>query len=350
MTIRLIYILIVTSLVQYSFAQSVKDSGSKMKPLFRSNEILHLRMEADYKTIFENKDDTTYFPALLTYTDNDSIIRSVEIGVRTRGKTRRKKVVCAFTPLRLKFSKEQMNNSVFKGQSSIKLVTHCRKKKIFEQNTVIEYLVYRMYNILTDSSFRVRPALINYVFKNRKKKDSIQKFAFFIERHKHLAKRLHGKRLDSLKLHPKFLEDCNCCLLDMFQYMIGNTDYSSFALHNIKLVIDTGKKTEPIAIPYDFDWSGIIYANYATPRFDFELKDVRERLYRGFIKPREIVDKAIARFNLKKTEIYKLVSDCTQLRKSEKNRVLNYLDEFYKVINDERSIKSEFMDKARVNY
>jgi hypothetical protein len=323
-----------------------KGTGQPM-PLFQSEEILNLSLEADFRTVFSARDDSTYFPAMITLTDNDGLEKTIDIEIRSRGKVRRESDVCRFTPLRLNFPKKGTKNTTFEGQGAIKLVTHCDKADSYEQNTMLEYLIYRAYNVLTDSSFKVRPAMIRYIYTG-KKADTVQKFAFFIEREKHLADRLHGIELESEKFNPNMLNSIPTCMMDMFQYMIGNTDYSSYDLHNIILISDSTRRFPPIPIPYDFDWSGLISANYAVPHPTIGTENVRERVYRGFKKEPFIVYNTIQIFNARKQEIYQLFENFELLTNDEKKDAIKYLDEFYVIINDEKKVKTEFFDKARV--
>ncbi len=316
-------------------------------PLFQNEKPLILRLTADLKEVFSNKDDKNYFPAKLDLFTSTNINSSFTIEIRTRGKTRRLNEICLFPPLRLRFSDKDTSGSPFDGQGAIKLVTHCKKAAVGEQNTIIEYLIYKAFNILTDSSFKVRAASINYVNTDRRK-DSIQRFAFFIEREKHVAQRLSGIELEDVKLHPNRLNLFHTCLLDMFQYMIGNTDYSAYELHNVILVSDEQRKLPPIALPYDFDWCGLVSASYAKPNSVLKTESVDERVYRGFKKPIEIINRNINHFNAKKQEIYALFNDFELLKNSERKRVLKYLDEFYEIINDDVLVKLEFIDNARI--
>lgn len=326
-------------------AQSIGEV--KEIPLFQSDEILDIRLEADFKTVFRFKDDSTYFPAVISFADNFGVKNNLNIKIRTRGKTRRERDVCKFTPLRLKFSKKKVNNTVFAEQKAIKLVTHCNPQDFSEQNTIIEYLIYKSFNILTDSSLRVRPAMINYVFTDRKK-DSTQKFAFFLEHDKHLAKRLGGIEIEGERTHPNRFHSFHICLMDMFQYMIGNTDYSAYELHNIKLIRDETRRLPPLAIPYDFDWSGLVSASYAVPNPQLNTAKVSDRVYRGFKKRPEIVYHSIEIFKNKKQEIYQLFNEFELLSKKERKHAIKYLDGFYYIINNKRLVQREFVNKARV--
>jgi hypothetical protein len=323
-----------------------KTAGQPMI-LFQSEEILNLSLEADYKAVFSVKDDSTWFPARISLTDNDGLARTIDIKIRTRGKVRRESDVCPFTPLRLDFPKKETKNTPFEGQKAIKLVTHCDKADFYEQNTMLEYLIYKAYNVLTDSSFKVRPAMINYIYSG-KKADTVRKFAFFIEREKSLVDRLNAVEFETEKFNPNMLNPFPTCLMDMFQYMIGNTDYSSYDLHNVILVSDSTRRFPPVPIPYDFDWSGLISANYAVPHPTIGTEYVSERVYRGFLKEPFIVAHTIGIFNARKQEIYRLFEDFALLEADKKKKAIKYLDEFYEIINDDKKVKTEFFDKARV--
>jgi len=341
------YILIIAGLISFSNIKAQEISAGQPLPLFQSDKVLNLNLEADFKTVFSNTDDSTYFPATISLTDNDGEKRIVDIKIRTRGKTRRDKDICKFAPLRLKFTKKATKNTPFEGQKAIKLVTHCNKAAYYEQNTIIEYLIYEAFNVLTDSSFKVRPAIINYIYRS-KKADTVQKFAFFIERGKYLAGRLQGIAIKSEKIHPNRMNPVQTCLMDMFQYMIGNTDYSIYELHNIIMIGDSSRRFPPIAIPYDFDWSGLVSAIYAVPHPLINTEKVTERVYRGFKKEPAIVARTINIFNMKKQEIYQLFENFELLDDKEKKKSIKYLDGFYSVINDERMVQIEFFEHARV--
>jgi hypothetical protein len=192
----------------------------------------------------------------------------------------------------------------------------------------------------------VRPAIINYIYSD-KKTDPIQRFAFLIEREKYLAGRLHGIEIESEKMHPDQLDPFQTCLVDMFQYMIGNTDYSIYEQHNILLVTDSARKFAPIPIPYDFDWSGLVSAIYAVPNPLLNTEHVSERIYRGLKKDRETVYRTIQLFNNKKPDIYRVFEDYKWLANNEKKQVIKYLDEFYWIINNERQVNIEFFENAR---
>ena len=87
-----------------------------------------------------------------------------EIKVKTRGNFRKNPTNCNFPPLKLDFKKDELENSIFEGQNRLKLVTHCRSGNMeYDQYVIQEYLAYRIYNIITNKSFKVRLARVNYI-------------------------------------------------------------------------------------------------------------------------------------------------------------------------------------------
>jgi hypothetical protein len=325
-----------------------KTIGEPMS-LFQSDEILELSLQSDFKTVFSVKDDSTLFPAKLSLKDNNGAERIVDVEIRTRGKTRRESDVCRFPPLRIEFSKKTVKNTPFEDQKALKLVTHCDKADFYEQNTILEYLIYKAYNVLTDSSFYARPARIKYIGLGGKN-DTVYKFAFFIEREKNLAYRLGGIENETKKMDPTRFNEFQSCVMDMFQYMIGNTDYSVYDLHNVIAIEDSAGRFPPVPVPYDFDWSGLISANYAVMNPVVGTGHVSERVYRGFKKEPFIVHHTIEIFKARKQAIYDVFLKDELLEEDEKEDVVKYLDKFYEIINDERKIQTEFFDKARVKH
>ena len=60
----------------------------------------------------------------------------------------------------------------------------------------------------------------------------------------------------------------------IFQYLVGNGDWSHTHFHNVKLM-RVGFEYFPV--PYDFDFTGFVDAPYATPPEGSGLDGVRDR-------------------------------------------------------------------------
>jgi hypothetical protein len=263
----------------------------------------------------------------------------------TRGNFRRKAENCIFPPLRLNFKKKQVKGTLFDGIDKVKLVTHCRpNSRAYRQFVVKEYLSYRVYNILTDTSFRARPAIIHYVDEPSGKK-SQQSFSFFIE-----PDDAFEVRFDATESKKKYyFQDStrynHMSTLAMFQYFIGNTDWAVSTLHNIKLFA-TDTLQPPYAIPYDFDWSGVVDAVYAKPQPRFGIEEVSQRLFRGFCRSRAQFTAQFEYFKSKKNTIYELYEHFEPLHQKQKKDALKYYDEFYEIIENDAMVKIEFLDQC----
>jgi len=310
--------------------------------LFTSHEILNLTITGDLNTLLKDAgDDRTEHPFVLEYFNGVDTIY-LDVDIETRGNFRRKSENCSFPPLKLNFKKKQVKNTLFDGLNKVKLVTHCRSKSSkFEQYAIEEYLIYRVYNIITDTSFRVRMALINYVDTVSGRKTQ-EKYGFFIEPDGAFEDRFDAhERKQKYLLQEKTSYD-HMGELAVFQYMMGNTDWAVSTLHNIKLFA-TDTLQPPYAIPYDFDWCGSINTLYSKPLPRFELESVKDRLYRGYCRPIEQYKKHAQHFIDKKDEIYSLYEHFELLDKQERKRIFKYYDDFYFIISDERSLNSEFL-------
>lgn len=134
-------------------------------------------------------------------------------------------------------------------------------------------------------------------------------------------------------LRPEQVDPVAFSKMAMFQYLVGNTDWS-VQYQNIKLLAaDTNSVAT--AVPYDFDHEGIVNAPYAKPAEELEMSSVKQRRYRGYcVQDMARFDEAIALYDQIKTEIYKLYTDCPLLDDKYVKTTVQYLDAFYKTIND----------------
>lgn len=330
---------------QDSTAAQKKKDGEQ--PLFASHQPLRLTLQADFGAVFKERgDSSTPHPAKLTLTGGDGAGTELDVEVQTRGHFRLQRTTCSFPPLRVSFPKSGVKQTVFDGQRRLKLTVHCQDKRGgYEQSVLLEYLIYRVFNLLSDHSFRARLAQVTYV-DAAAKRDTLTRYAFFIEDDDRMAARLGGKVLDMKNVHDETTERGQMTLVAVFEYFIGNTDWSVLAQHNIVLALPTGSQ-EPFAVPYDFDWSGVIDAPYARPDARLPIKSVRERLFRGYCRTAEELAPVFQSFTEKKDAIYALYRNQEGLDPKVRDEALEYYDEFYKTINNPRSVDWAFLRNCR---
>jgi hypothetical protein len=275
----------------------------------------------------------------------DSSTVSEEIRLEVRGHSRRE--ICKMPPIRLLF--RNPTSPRLSSLKTLKLVNICRFNQADKQLLLKEFLIYKMYNLLTDKSFRVRMLDITFTDSKGSKK-SFTQYGFVVENVDAVAKRNKCKEMNGVKIDQETSDRKNMTQVALFEYMIGNTDWSVWNNHNIKLLYPKKDSiAKPFALPYDFDNAGFVNADYAVPDPLMGVESVTERVYRGFPRSAEELDAAIQVFNSKKDKLYELINSFEPLSANVKKNSISYLDDFYKTINNPKEVKYLFITKARTN-
>lgn len=315
-------------------------------PLFQSDDPLYLTLSMDISAVFENREAKEIHPAELSFTGSEGDNITLPVSVQVRGHFRKDPNNCDFPPIRLIFSETARTNTLFDGYDKIKVVTHCRSRlELYEQNVLKEYLAYKLYNLFAEESYLVR--LVHFTYADVKGKyDTLQKMAFFLEPSQHMARRNGCERLDITNIHQTNTNPQKTRVMAVFQYLIGNTDWSVWVQHNTVLL--SGKSSPlPIVVPYDFDWSGLVNPPYAVPAEFLPIETVRTRLYRGFCIADSALQPALDEFRQRKEKIYQTCKSVPLLSEKELKKTLKYIDDFYKIVENPKKVESEFHRKCR---
>lgn len=316
-----------------SFAIQTDSLRNNSTGLFDSDELLELRLEGDINTLMKDRgEDPSYHVMKLHYKENerDSIAGSLDLRVRVRGNFRRLKENCKKPPLKFNFKNHEVpDGTPFTGQSALKLVVPC----VEEKHVIREYLTYRIYNLFTDYSFRVRLIRLTY-HDSIRDNTSDPEYGFLIEDEDDLAFRNQATSYKRNNLRPETIDPEAFFRMSVFAYMIGNTDWSIQFRHNIKLIFLEKEKVF-VAVPYDFDLVGLVSSPYAKPAEELKLRSVRERVYRGYcLEDLSKLDPIFEQFREFKPEIYKIYTESELLEKDYVESTMKYFDEFYKTINN----------------
>ena len=313
---------------------------------FQSDEPFHISLEFNMKEFIREKYKGEFHEAVIRFTpDNGEPVES-KIRIRARGEFRREH--CIFPPVKLNFRKSGITEEYMNDIKSLKLVTHCKNTEEYQQYILKEFLVYRMFNILTENSYRVRLFEVEYIDSENKMK-SVSKYGFIIESKKHLAGRINAILIDREGIATWLTEPYQTNLVTLFQFMIGNTDWAIAKLHNIRLFKpEEFSVISPLAIPYDFDYCGMVNAYYAIPDERLGIKSVRERVYRGYCLDSEEEYLEYNRIMLAhKKELYALVENFKQLNSKHRKEMLKYLDDFFVIIEDLRQTRRLIISRCR---
>ncbi len=334
----LIFLFFITN-SSFLYAQSVFDSVQ----FFVDEDPLDVTLTTDMSTLMSPKIKDAYLKATFTCKLPDSSTVTEEIRVNARGNFRRS--YCFIPPTRLSF--RNPTSPKLYSLNTLKLVCPCRNSVTYEQFLLKEFLIYKMYNLLTDKSFRVR--LLRLTYKDSKgKKKPFTGYSFLVENVDAMAKRNYCKEWKKGPVYTEMTDRNQMTMVAVFQYMVGNTDWSIPNNHNIKLIYSKKDSiAKPYVVPYDFDYTGLVNADYAIPNSELEIETVVQRLYRGFPRTMDELQDIFEVYNKQKENIYTMIKNFAPLSDRNKKEIIYYLDDFYKIINDRRGVESVFISNAR---
>jgi hypothetical protein len=310
--------------------------------LFKSTDPLEITITTGLNKLIWDRDSTsrTLHGAELVYKDSAGASVKLAITLRSRGHFRRQVRNCDFPPLKVEITKEAAKRTVFQGNRTLKLATNCRPPNTdYEQYILQEAAVFRMYETLTPWSYRTRLAHITYRDSSGKAK-TVQSWAFFIEDEGDLAKRRDVKKFGTQGAYFDDLEPVTWGYTQLFEYMIGNTDWSVSGLHNFSLLKDSTGVVH--AVPYDFDWSGAVDTRYAFPDKSLPIRTVRDRLWRGDCRTAEQLTPSVEHFKARHAALDSAVTAVAFMKPAIKEQMRKYFAEFWKLIENPKNAAAEF--------
>jgi hypothetical protein len=340
-------VLTLSLLVLLATSLQAENSGAP-DPLFQESDALQVTLTAPLKTLLNERSTEEYLKAVFEYTEMSGEPRTLDIKVRARGHLRHE--ICVIPPLWVNFKKSDVKNTLFHKQDKLKLVVHCGDSIRYEQALVREYLAYRILNLVTPVSFQVRLLRVRYVDNEGKRSDQVR-YAYLLEHKNRLGKRIDAKDIKIEETKVELLQPDHLNLTSVFQFLIGNTDFSPVApspydecCHNYDLYDnDSGLL---VAIPYDFDQAGFVNAPYAAPSEQFPITSVRQRIYRGRCVNLEHLPASLQRFQEVREAIYALVQEHEGLTSMTRKSLLQYVNNFYKLIDDPRKVEKYMSNKC----
>ncbi len=327
------------TLTEHSLLEPVVDTVPDIN-IFDDDEPLNITLKYDITSFMRTKSKQEYFDAIfqIHYNENQTITKNIRL--KARGNFRRGE--CFFPPIYLNFKTDPFENNELEGIKKVKLVTHCSSSPKNEVYILKEYLAYKIYNVLSEKSFRVRLCRIEYIDTGKKGKQ-YERFGFLIE-----PEELVAQRNESIIIDPTVIRKDNVVRVDadrvaLFQYMIGNTDWRIKGGHNTKYIKSLNQvTTRVIPVPYDFDFSGFVDTNYAIPQTWTSVKEVTEREYLGYC--REIDDdylNIINYFVINEENVFQVIENFKYLADKDKKILIKYIQGFYdEVDRPERFIQT----------
>ncbi len=315
-------------------------------PLFESHAIIDLAIPLDFKTLCRPREtpDCDYTPTTLDYIDEHGVEQSIAIEVKIRGGWRSLARNCSAPLLFIRFNETETADTPFQGQSVLPLTTHCgqglsieeskvrQTRSTWEQYLLKEYLAHELYNVITGVSIHAR--LVRMTYPNPDKPGrKIENYAFFTEHFESVARRNGYELLPRGEFNPEKLDLHAASRVALFQFMIGNTDWSIVRERNIALLQkpDDGQ----VPLPYDFDMSGLVNAHYAGPPPSLPIDEVLERYYLGFCGPEAGLDTLFAHYLSKQNDLLATAESIPGLNRKSQKTTRQFLMDFFEVLHSE---------------
>ena len=348
---RLFYFLVFQLLaVQITSAQVgvvEKSSTETADFFFQDQNPLSMQLRFSTRDIKKNTNDSTYITSTLIIQNKERSWDTLKIKLRARGNHRRQN--CYYAPLKVKLKKKVTKETMFEGTTKLKLVLPCLFQKGKNDLVLKEYMAYKLYEIISPYHFKTRLANIEFKeeIRSRIKKHNLK--AILIEDIDKVAQRHNGRSMKR-KVHPLQQHDLTSLENSFFQYLIGNTDFSTRGGHNQKLLYVDNKY---VSIPYDFDMSGLVNAPYASvsgmENIKGNITEVTQRAYKGYKRDYKLLQEVRQKYIASKDEIFAVIDG---LKPFFKNPLLlaeakDYIEDFFEIMESDKKFEKYIVDRTR---
>lgn len=302
-----------------------------------------LTLVVNLRQVQGDKGDSAPWRAARVRIAKDGAPVEIKSRVRTRGQSRLK--ICdRFPPLWVDFAKDDVKGTVFQHLNRFKLVSPCKVPSDYERYVIQEYNLYRVHELFTPISHRTRLLRLT-VTDSASGKVAFTKYAFAVEDLDEAAERLGGTKLAAKGLDSGDLEQRQAAIIGVLQYMIGNTDFSFTALHNTEILAIKGGY---FPVVYDFDQAGAITTPYSMPDPSLGIRRVTQRVYRGVCVPTDTLMSVLAEMRRRRPEVEALYADTVgKLMEGAADKTLKYFAEFYKDLENPKTVQNEIVSKCR---
>ncbi len=314
--------------------------------IYTSDSVLPLTIHGPLAKLARSAEDADDVPGHLELEDGTTIpMTFTKFGVSRLAE-------CGAPSLAITLDPDLVAGTIFDRQRKLWLVTPCQPYGTYDKYTMLEYLVYRSYAILAEPALRARLVSLRYRDTLRRSSDRTE-YGFILEDIGHAAERTGRIWLDIPAQKLEAFEPAQIATMTLFQYMVGNTDWSAVAgpagkrcCHNVAPFGSDGAGSVA-AVPYDFDRAGLVNPPYAVPDANLKIRNVTDRLYRGFCLHNSQLPAVIDSFNDHRPDIESLFNRDDLPYPEARRHALKFLDSFYETINDPKRLKRKIIQKCR---
>jgi hypothetical protein len=348
----LLYIVILVSLftANLAYSQNAKDTvaGVKVSKLFSNQEILKIKMNFSINEMRRKTNDSTLINSQISYLDEDGSWKSLDVKLRARGNFRRNN--CYYPPIKMEIEKSINKGTLFQGNQKIKIVFPCNMQNSANDYIIKEYMAYKLYEVVSPYHFKTRLLDISFTEGSGNNPKTHELKGIFIEDDDKVAKR-HGGQVLKRRINPMGQGGLTSVQNEFFQYMIGNTDYSTAVQHNQQLIF---VNNEALPVPYDFDMSGLVYTNYSVVSEiggeTLPIRSVRDRMYRGFRRDPAIIEQVRQEYLANEARMMEIADSLAPEFDNPKEfeSARKYLAEFFEILKNDDKFKKAVTAKLRI--
>lgn len=311
--------------------------------LFYETNPLEVALEFSSEEVRKNTNDTTLIKMPLVYY-HENKWDTLNVSIRARGNFRRS--TCFFPPLKMEIKKKERKETLFENYKNTKIVFPCLIQQEMNDNVLQEFIAYKLFERISPYHFRTRALTLNYTDLKDGIKKKYKLRGFLIEDDSRIAKRTNNATVYKKYIHPKALNAEGAIQNSLFQYFLGNTDFSMAYQHNGKL-IQVGEAVVPV--PYDFDISGWVNPSYAVANTALGINTVRDRVYRGYTRDLEVMQKVRNQYLEAAPDFYDIIS-CYESefdQPEEFEHLMAYTRSFFETLANDALFQKEVIEKMR---
>jgi hypothetical protein len=348
-TLKYIVILVLFCSGAVTYSQSVQDTAivDKVSKLFSNQEILKIKMNFSINEMKRKTNDSTLINSQISYLDEDGSWKMLDVKLRARGNFRRNN--CYYPPIKMEIEKSINKGTLFQGNQKIKIVFPCNMQNSANDYIIKEYMAYKLYEVVSPYHFKTRLLDITFAEQSGNNSKTHELKGIFIEDDDKVAKR-HGGQVLKRPINPLGQGGLTSVQNEFFQYMIGNTDYSTAVQHNQQLIY---VNNEALPVPYDFDMSGLVYTNYSVVSeiggVSLPINSVRERMYRGFKRNPALIEQVRQEYIANETRMMEIADSLAPEFDNPKEfeSARKYLAEFFEILKNDDKFKKAISAKLR---
>ncbi len=322
-----------------------KKNPYRSSRFWESTTPFELTLSVNLKQLMADKGDPGPWRAATVAYVNGAAPTAHAARVRTRGRSRLK--LCErFPPIWVDFKKEDVKGTEFQRLNRFKLVSPCKFAPDYERYVIGEYNIYRIHELFTPVSHRTR--LIKLTVKDSASgKEAFSKYAFALEDADEVAERLDAQKLAIAGLINTDLDPRQTALMGLLAYMVGNTDFSFSARHNLEFINRQGRI---FPIIFDYDQAGVINASYAIPDPSLGTTKVTQRVYRGLCVPPDTIKAVIADIKAKRPQIEALYRDDygKLMGSTMTSTSIRFLNGFFNDIDNAGRVQKDIIEKCAI--